>query len=136
MYRTEIFIFGHVTLEKKANSAFLAQKELISETVRARVKRMKFWDHPRKKNVFYRIFSCLVMWPLKNADSASLSQKELISETVRARAKRTKFWDHQQKYTYLTESFHFWSCDLEKMQVQPFLQKKRISWKWLALDDL
>ena len=47
----------------------------------------------------------------KSADSAFLAQKGLLSETIRARAKWTKYCDDQSNQTYLTENFHFWSCD-------------------------
>ena len=32
------------------------------------------------------------------------------------------------------EKFHFWSCDLKKVTIRPFLLKKCLSWKWYALE--
>ena len=61
-------------------------------------------------------------------------KKVLISETESARAKRTEFWDHQRKKKYPTEKFHFWSCDLEKVPILPFLRKKCLSRKRKALE--
>ena len=46
---TDNFQFWSCDLDKSADLGFFAQKGLISETVRARGKRMKFWDHQRKK---------------------------------------------------------------------------------------
>ena len=49
MYLTEKSNFWSCDLKKSADSAFLAQKGLISETVRARAKRTKFGDCLMKK---------------------------------------------------------------------------------------
>ena len=62
---TENFHFLSCDLEKSAYYiyiyiAFLAQKGLISETVRTRAKQMKFWD-PKGKQIFDENFSFLVM---------------------------------------------------------------------------
>ena len=56
MYLTENFHFSSCELEKSAGSPFLSQKSLISETVSAIVKRMKFGAHPWKKTYMTEIF--------------------------------------------------------------------------------
>ena len=47
------FILGYVTLK----NCVLEQKGLISETVRVRAKRTKFWVHPRKKTYLTENFN-------------------------------------------------------------------------------
>lgn len=50
-YLTEIFHFGSCNLEKRADSAFLALKGLIPETVKARAKRTKLWITKGKTSI-------------------------------------------------------------------------------------
>ena len=97
---------------------------LITETVRVRAKRTKFWDHQGTEKFYF--WSCDLE---KSADSAFLGQKGLISERVRVRAKRTQFWYPQRKKMYLTEKLHFWTCDLEKVPILCYRRKKVLSWK-------
>lgn len=52
-----IFHFWSCFLESGAKSAFLAKKELISDTVRARAKKKKFWDYTRKKMYWMENFN-------------------------------------------------------------------------------
>ena len=61
IFNFEKFHFWLGVPEKSADSAFLSQKGLILETVRARAKRTKLGHHFRKKNEFDGKKSFLVM---------------------------------------------------------------------------
>ena len=67
------------------------------------------------------LFSIIRPW--KSATSAVFAKKTLTSEMLRARAKQTQFLDHSKKKTFLTKSFNFYSCDLEKVLISRFSQK-------------
>ena len=72
---------------------FLGEEVLILETVRARLKRTKFGDHPRNKlaNIYH--------------------------VTVRARGNKHNFWIIKGEKNIIGEKFSF---DLEKVTIRPF----------------